>query len=54
MDRAEQGVYLNLEPKYLLDYAVEIAFRAGTRRLSKGMQLRIAPHIALNVGPSEY
>lgn len=54
MDRAEQGVYLNLEPKYLLDYAVETAFRADTRRLSNGMQLRIALHIALNVGPSRY
>lgn len=54
MDRAEQGVYLNLEAKYLLDYAVETAFRAGTRRLSNGMQLRIALHIALNVGPSKY
>lgn len=28
-DRAEKGVYLNIEPKYMLDYAVETAFRAG-------------------------
>lgn len=54
MDRAEQGVYLNLEPKYLLDYAVKTAFRTDTRRLLNGLQLRIALRIALNVGPSKY
>ena len=54
MDRAEQGVYLNLEPKYLLDYAVETAFRADTRRMPNGSQLQIALHFALNVGLSRY
>jgi ISXO2-like transposase domain len=49
-DRAEQGIYLNLEAKYLLDYAVEIAFRADTRRLSNGSQLLLAMHMALSVG----
>jgi transposase-like protein len=53
-DRAEQGVYLNLEAKYLLDYAVEIAFRADTRRLPNGSQLLIAMHMALSVGESHY
>jgi hypothetical protein len=53
-DRAEQGVYLNLEAKYLLDYAVEIAFRADTRRLSNGSQLLLAMHMALSVGASHY
>jgi transposase-like protein len=53
-DRAERGVYLNLEPKYLLDYAVETAFRADTRRLPNGSTLRIAFSIALNVGLSHY
>jgi transposase-like protein len=54
LDRAEQGVYLNLEAKYLLDYAVEIAFRADTRRLPNGSQLLITMHLALNVGSSQY
>jgi hypothetical protein len=53
-DRAEQGVYLNLEPKYLLDYAVETAFRADTRRMPNGSQLRAVLHLALNVGLSRY
>jgi transposase-like protein len=54
MDRAEQGVYLNLEPKYLLDYAVETAFRADTRHMPNGSQLQIALHLALNVGLSRF
>lgn len=53
-DRAEHGMYLNLEPKYLLDYAVETAFRADTRRLPNGTVLRIIIGIALNVGLSQY
>jgi hypothetical protein len=53
-DRAEQGIYLNLEAKYLLDYAVEAAFRADTRRLPNGSQLRLAMHMALSVGTSQY
>ncbi len=54
LDRAEHGIYLNLEPKYLLDYAVETAFRADTRRLPNGAVLRIMLGIALSVGLSEY
>ena len=53
-DRAEKGIYLNIEAKYLLDYAVEIAFRSDTRRLPNGTQLRIALNMALSVGPSQY
>lgn len=52
MDRAEQGIYLNIEPKYLLDYAAEVAFRSDTRRLPNGDQLKLALCVTLNVGPS--
>jgi hypothetical protein len=52
LDRAEQGMYLNIEPKYLLDYAVEVAFRSDTRRLSNREQLKLLLNIALNVGVS--
>lgn len=51
-DRAEKGVYLNIEPKYMLDYAVEVAFRADTRRLPNGQQLKLALAVALSVGES--
>jgi hypothetical protein len=51
-DRAEKGVYLNIEPKYMLDYAVEIAFRADTRRLPNGKQLKLALNVAMSVGES--
>lgn len=34
-DRAEKGIYLNIEPKYMLDYACETAFRSDTRRLGE-------------------
>jgi transposase-like protein len=51
-DRAEKGIYLNIEPKYLLDYAVETAFRSDTRRLSNGKQLRLALHVVMSVGES--
>ena len=51
-DRAEKGIYLNIEPKYLLDYAVEVAFRSDTRRLSNGRQLKLLFSCALSVGPS--
>lgn len=54
LDRAEKGQYMNIEPKYLLDYAVEVAFRSDTRRMSNGAQLRLALNIALNVGMSQY
>lgn len=53
-DRAEKGVYLNIEPKYMLDYAVETAFRADTRRLPNGEQLRLALAVALSVGESVF
>jgi hypothetical protein len=53
-DRAEKGIYLNIEPKYMLDYAAEIAFRSDTRRLPNGQQLRLAMNVALNVGESRF
>jgi transposase-like protein len=53
LDRAEQGMYLNIEPKYLHDYAVEVAFRSDTRRLSNKEQLKLLLHVALNVGVSQ-
>lgn len=49
-DRAERGVYLNIEPKYMLDYAAEIGFRSDTRRLPNGEQLKLALNLALSVG----
>ncbi len=52
LDRAESGSYLNIEAKYLHDYAVEVAFRADTRRLSNREQLKLLLNIALNVGLS--
>ena len=54
MDRAERGTYLNIEPKYLLDYAVEVAFRCDTRRMPNGQQLKLALNVALNVGESRF
>ena len=54
MDRAERGTYLNIEPKYLLDYAVEVAFRCDTRRMPNRAQLLLALHVALNVGESRF
>lgn len=53
-DRAEKGVYLNIEPKYLLDYASETSFRSDTRRLPNGEQLEALLHVALTVGTSIY
>jgi len=53
MDRAESGIYLNLEPKYLLDYATETAFRQDHRRLSPGEIADRALHYLLNVGLSQ-
>ena len=51
-DRAEKGIYLNIEPKYMLDYACETAFRSDTRRLDNGRQLKIAMSVAMAVGES--
>ena len=53
-DRAEKGIYLNIEPKYMLDYAVETSFRSDTRRIPNGEQLKLAMCIALSVGESEF
>lgn len=53
-DRAEKGIYLNIEPKYLLDYAVETSFRSDTRRLPNGKQLQLAMCVALSVGKSQF
>lgn len=44
--------YLNIEPKYMLNYAVEAAFRADTRRLPNGQQLKLLLNVALNVRES--
>ena len=51
--RAEAGVFINVEPKYLLDYAVEMAFREDHRRLAPSQIAAAALHWALNVGLSE-
>jgi hypothetical protein len=51
-DRAERGTHLNIEPKYLLDYAAEAAFRSDARRLSNGSQLKLAFALATEVGES--
>ena len=51
-DRAEKGIYLNIEPKYMLDYACETAFRSDTRRLDNGRQLKVAMGVAMAVGES--
>ncbi|MDE2300217.1 MAG: transposase, partial [Burkholderiales bacterium] len=53
-DRAEAGVYLNIEPKYLMDYVVETAFREDHRRVAPGRQADRALHFALNIGRSQY
>lgn len=53
-DRAEKGVYLNLEPKYLCDYATETAFREDHRRCAPGATSISALHCALSVGLSQY
>lgn len=54
MDRAEKGVYLKLQPKYLLDYATEVGFRCDTRRMTNGEQLKLVLNVALGVGESQY
>lgn len=53
-DRSEKGVYLNIEPKYLHDYAVETAFREDHRRVAPGEAADRAMHYAMNVGHSHY
>jgi hypothetical protein len=53
-DRSEKGVYLNIEPKYLHDYAVETAFREDHRRVAPGRAADLALHHAMNVGLSHF
>lgn len=53
-DRAEAGVYLNIEPKYLHDYACETAFREDHRRLSPVHLCEKALFWAMNLGVSQY
>lgn len=53
-DRSEKGIYLNIEPKYLMDYVVETAFREDHRRLPPGRQADRALHFALNLGRSHF
>jgi transposase-like protein len=52
MDRAEKGIYLNLEPKYLHEYAVETAFREDHNRMPPGAITQRLMHYATNVGLS--
>ena len=53
-DRSEKGVYLNIEPKYLHDYAVETAFREDHRRVAPGAAADKALAFALGVGHSHF
>lgn len=51
--RTEKGIHLNIEAKYLLDYAAETAFKADhSTKTSNGERLNIAMNLALNVGES--
>lgn len=52
LDRAEKGVYLNIEPKYLHDYAVEAGFREDHNRMAPGAASKRFFHFALSVGLS--
>jgi len=52
--RSERGMYLNIEPKFQLDYAVESAWRSDTSRLGNGGQLAHLLAIALRSGRSKY
>lgn len=54
MRRAAEGIYLCPSNKFLLDYAVEQAWREDTRRLSTGKKLRHLLTIALGVGLSQW
>ncbi|WP_394512905.1 transposase [Roseateles sp. DXS20W] len=53
-DRAEAGIYLNVEPKYLMDYACETAFREDHRRVPAPVRTAKLLFWALNVGRSHY
>lgn len=52
-DRAEKGVYINIEPKYSSEYVVETAFREDHRRVAPGKMTEILLYYALNCGLSE-
>jgi transposase-like protein len=54
LGRAEAGIHLHIGPKYLYDYAAEMAFRSDTRRMPNGAQFKYAMHIAMSVGVSRY
>lgn len=54
MDRSEKGVYLNIEPKYMHDYAVETSFREDHNRMAPGAASMRFLHCALNVGLSHH
>jgi ribosomal protein L37AE/L43A len=53
-DRSEKGVYLNIEPKHLVEYASETAFREDHRRMAPGAAADRALRWALSVGLSHY
>lgn len=51
--RAEKGIHLNIEAKYILDCSAETAFKADhSTKTSNGERLNIAMNLALNVGES--
>lgn len=52
--RAERGIYLNIEPKHMLDYGAETAWRSDTRRLGNGGQLENLLAVALRNGRSRF
>lgn len=54
MDRAEKGIYLNIEPKYMKDYAVEMAFREDHNRMAPGETSDRFWHYAMGVGLSRH
>ena len=53
-DRSEYGVYRNIEPKQMHDYACETAFREDHRRMAPGAASDRALWYALSVGLSHY
>ncbi len=53
-DRSEYGVYRNIEPKQLHDYACETAFREDHRRMPPGATADRALWYALSIGHSHY
>lgn len=52
--RAERGMYLNIEKKYMLDYGAESAWRSDTRRLGTGGQLEHLMALTLRNGLSRF